>query len=63
MSRLRSLRRKLNPKKVWVAKTLAKMQTVEPDPQKLKERFQELFEQVLNPRQTVIETFQGKDGQ
>jgi len=46
-----------------VAKTLAKMQTVEPDPQKLKERFQELFEQVLNPRQTVIETFQGKDGQ
>lgn len=62
MNPLRSYRRHLNVKKLRTAMMLAKMQKVEPDMKRLKDpaRFEQVFSQVFEPKQTSVETFEPK---
>ena len=47
MSKLRTLRRHLQPKRLKIALLLQRLQQAEPDPHKLRENFAQIFNQVF----------------
>lgn len=56
MSYLRQMKRRLQPKRVNVAKMMKRMQALEPDASKLRdpEHFMQVFERAFNQRQIEV---------